>query len=143
MKAPPYDVARYLLGQGQLFVQLDPRAQGVRVPEHLRSKTRVCLQFAYDMPVPIHDLEVSTHGISGHLSFAGVAHYVFVPWTAAFALCDETGKGIVYQENMPPEMDPSDLFAEEHTEPKRPRLTLIKGGKSEAPRGPHAPKGAA
>lgn len=98
------DVGRALLLKGSVFVHLDPRVQGVVVPEWLRDQPQLVLQVGLDMPVPIPDLRVDGNGVFGTLSFKGSPFTCAVPWDAVYALVGDDGRGMVWPESMPPEI---------------------------------------
>lgn len=101
---PKLDVARYLLAQGSLFVHLDPRVEGVVVPQWYRSEPQLVLQIGFDMPVPIPDLQVDDEGIYGTLSFNRAPFTCKVQWDAVFALAGDDGRGMVWPDSMPEEI---------------------------------------
>ena len=101
---PKLDVARYLLDQGSLFVHLDPRIEGVVVPQWYRSEPQLVLQIGFDMPVPIRDLQVDAEGIYGTLSFNRSPFTCRVQWDAVFALAGDDGRGMVWPDSMPDEI---------------------------------------
>ena len=47
-----------LLKVAWVYVHLDPRREGVVLPEFLREQPRLVLQYGYNMPVPMHDLTI-------------------------------------------------------------------------------------
>lgn len=93
-----------LLKEAWVYVHLDPRRDGVELPDFLRQQPRVVLQYGYNMPVPIHDFNVDAHGISATLSFQRVPHATFVPWAAVFALTDGEQRGVVWEEDVPKDL---------------------------------------
>ena len=101
---PKIEVARYLLSQGSLFVHLDPRIDGVVVPQWYRSEPQLVLQIGFDMPVPIPDLQVDSEGIYGTLSFNRSPFTCNVQWDAVFALAGDDGRGMVWPDSMPNEI---------------------------------------
>ena len=101
---PKKDVARALLLRGSLFVHLDPRAEGVVVPEFLKDQPQLVLQLGLDMPVPIPDLKVGDEGVHATLSFQRSPFTCEVPWDAVFAMAGDDGRGMVWPESMPPEI---------------------------------------
>ncbi|MGD8316273.1 MAG: ClpXP protease specificity-enhancing factor SspB [Myxococcales bacterium] len=116
---PKLDVARYLLAQGSLFVHLDPRVEGVLVPQWYRSEPQLVLQIGFDMPVPIRDLEVDDEGIYGTLSFNRSPFTCRVHWDAVFALAGDDGRGMVWPESMPEEIS-QEIEREAGREPPLP-----------------------
>lgn len=123
---PKKDVARGLLLRGSIFVHLDPRKPGVQVPTWLREQAQVVLQLGLDMPVPIPDLRVDDSGVFGTLSFQRSPFTCSVPWSAVFALVGDDGKGMVWPEDLPPE-----IAAEVEREALRP--TEVAGPAASAP----------
>src|SRR6185295_9928918 len=101
---PKKDVARALLLRGNLFVWLDPRHEGVRVPVQFAGQPELVLQIGLDMPIPIPDLRVDDQGVHGTLSFQRTPFACFVPWDAVFALADDHGHGRVWLESVPAEI---------------------------------------
>ncbi len=101
---PKKDVARALLLRGSLFVHLDPRVEGVRVPAWLCDQPQLVLQVGLDMPIPIPDLRVDDEGVFGTLSFQRSPFTCQVPWEAVFAVVGDDGRGMVWPESMPPEI---------------------------------------
>jgi hypothetical protein len=93
-----------LLKDAWVYVQIDPRRDGVALPDFLRQQPRVVLQYGYNMPVPIHDLVIDERGISATLSFRRVAHATLIPWAAVFALSDGEQRGFVWPEDVPPDL---------------------------------------
>jgi len=101
---PKKDVARGLLLRGTVFVHLDPRRERVAIPEWLRTQPQVVLQIGLDMPVPIPDLRVDDTGVLATLSFQRTPFTCSVPWEAVFALVGDDGKGMVWPDDLPPEI---------------------------------------
>lgn len=98
------EVARMLLVKGSVFVHLDPRVQGVIVPDWLRRQPQLVLQVGLDLPVPIPDLEIDEDGVFATLSFNRSAFSCRVPWDAIFALVGDDGKGMVWPNSLPEEI---------------------------------------
>jgi len=101
---PKRDVARALLLRGCVFVHLDPRVTGVAVPDWLTDQPQLVLQIGLDMPIPIPDLRVDAAGVYGTLSFQRAPFTAQVPWDAIFALVGDDGRGMVWPEDLPPEI---------------------------------------
>jgi stringent starvation protein B len=116
-----------LLEQSGVFVHLDPRIQGVVVPDGFRRQPELVLQFGLNMAVAIKDLDVDDEAVSGTLSFARRPFWVKVPWNAVYALVsDEDQRGMVWPEDAPRE---SKLSQGSHARPRS-------RGRSCAPWGP-------
>ena len=101
---PKKDVARALLLRGNVFVHLDPRRPGVTVPQWLQTQPQLVLQVGLDMPIPIPDLRVDDAGVYGTLSFQRAPFTCTVPWSAVFALVGDDNKGVVWPDDLPPEI---------------------------------------
>ena len=151
---PKKDVARALLLRGSVFVYLDPRRDDVAVPVWLADQPQLVLQVGLDLPIPIPDLRVDDDGVYGTLSFNRAPFTVVVPWDAVFALWGDDGMGMVWAEDMPPEIaaevEQAVKRGEEPEEPERlparrdkkaamkrdapapHRLRAIEGGASES-----------
>ena len=105
MEFPPKkELLLALLTESVVQVHLDGRAQGVELPEWLRTESRVILDIGYDMPVPILDLEIDDQGFRCTLSFQRTPFLCRVPWEAIYGIIDAEQRGAVYVEDMPPEL---------------------------------------
>lgn len=98
------DVSLALLEQSSVFVHLDPRRDGVVVPPWLRKQPRLTLQVGLNMAIAIPDLYVDEQGMSCTLSFNRSPFHCHVPWTAVFAMVGEDGRGMLWPEDVPPEL---------------------------------------
>ncbi len=101
---PKKDVALFLLQRSSVFVHLDPRSDDVIVPAGFKREPRLVLQVGHSMAVPIPDLTVNDDGWSGTLSFRRVPFRCVVPWTSVFAMVGQDGQGVVWPEDVPPEL---------------------------------------
>lgn len=98
------DVALALLEQATVFVHLDPRTDKVFVPPWLKRQPQLVLQVGLNMAIPIPDLEVDDAGLSCTLSFNRSPHHCQIPWGAVFALVGDNGRGMVWPDDVPPEV---------------------------------------
>jgi len=104
-KLPPKkDVLLALLEQSSARVHLDPRPADVRVPSWFKKQPQLILEIGLNLPVPIRDLEVTDEGVSCTLSFNRTPHFCLVPWSAVYALVGENGRGMVWPDDIPPEV---------------------------------------
>lgn len=101
---PKKDVALALLERASVFIHLDPRSDEVLVPAWFKKQPQLVLQVGLDMAVRIPDLEVGDEAIACTLSFSRRPHYCFVPWTTVYALVGEDGRGMVWPDDVPPEI---------------------------------------
>ena len=121
MKLDKQTVMLELLKEAWVYVHIDPRRDGVLLPDFLREQPRVVLQYGYNMPVPIRDLTVDERGISATLSFRRVTHSTFIPWAAVFAMTDGEQRGMVWQEDLPPDLQLAEApESSETAEAKKP-----------------------
>ncbi len=97
-------VALELLERTSLFIHLDPRRAGVLVPQNFSKQPQLVLQVGLNMAIPIVDLDVGDEGISCTLSFNKRPHFCFLPWESIYALIGEGGGGMVWPEDVPPEV---------------------------------------
>lgn len=128
MPAPPLlppkkDVTLALLKQSSIFVHLDPRQKGVRVPEGFKKQPQLVLQLGLNMAVPIPDLDVGEEGIGCTLSFNRTPHYCWIPWQAIFALVGENHRGMVWPDDVPKEV--ADQSAQQQRRDAAPKLRAV------------------
>jgi stringent starvation protein B len=127
------DVALALLEQASVFIHLDPRRDGVQVPVGFKKQAQLVLQIGLNMVVKIPDLEVDDEGISCTLSFNRRPHYCHMPWGAIYALVDESGRGMVWPDDVPPEVVAQQREgAKKSTATPRPRLRAVDAPGAEA-----------
>jgi stringent starvation protein B len=127
------DVALALLEQASVFIHLDPRKDGVQVPVGFKKQAQLVLQIGLNMVVKIPDLEVDDEGISCTLSFNRRPHYCHMPWASIYALVDESGRGMVWPDDVPPEVVAQQREGAKKTAPAaRPRLRAVDATDAEA-----------
>src|SRR6185295_6230730 len=90
-----------LLREGWTSLHLDARRPGVIVPSHLRGEAHLVLQYGYDLPISIPDLEIDDYGVRATLSFQRTPHLTVVPWSAVYVVACDDGRGVLYQEDVP------------------------------------------
>jgi stringent starvation protein B len=116
--APPKkDVAFALLEGSDMFVHLDPRAAGVDVPVGFRKQAQLVLHVGMSQPGPTPDLRCDDAGITCTLSFNRQRHFCVIPWSAVFALIGLDGRGMVWPESVPPEVQAQAARAKEEPAP--------------------------
>src|SRR5438477_1203440 len=93
-----------LLREGWTSLHLDARRPGVVVPPGLRGEPHLVLQYGHDLPIPIPDLEVDDYGVRATLSFSRAAHRTVVPWSAVYVVVCDDGRGVLYSEDVPPDV---------------------------------------
>ncbi len=104
-KLPPKkDVCVALLEKSSVYLHLDPRKDQVAVPPWFKKQPQLVLQVGLNMAVPIPDLNVDDECVSCTLSFNRSPFFCWVPWTAIFALVGEDGRGMVWPDDIPPEV---------------------------------------
>jgi stringent starvation protein B len=95
------------LERGSVYIHLDPRREGVLVPQHFRSNPQLVLQIGLNFPIPIRDLEIDDRGVRCTLSFNRQPFYCIIPWSSVYALVTEEGEVTVWPSELPPEMTAS------------------------------------
>lgn len=121
-------VALDLLERTSVFVHLDPRRPGVVVPPGFLKQPQLVLQIGLNMAISIPDLDVADEGISCTLSFNKRPHFCRLPWSAIYALIGEQGGGMVWPEDVPPEVvSQQRAAAKKETKPRKPGLRAISG----------------
>jgi len=93
-----------LLREGWTSLHLDARRPGVVVPTQLHGEPHLVLQYGHDLPIPIPDLEVDDYGVRATLSFSRAAHRTVVPWSAVYVVVCDDGRGVLYSEDVPPDV---------------------------------------
>lgn len=121
---PKKDVALALLERASVFVHLDPRSDAVLVPAWLKKQAQLVLQVGLNMAVKIPDLDVGEDSVSCTLSFSRRPCFCQVPWSAVYALVGEDGRGMVWPEDIPPEVAAQ---TQPPQAPRRPSLRAIGG----------------
>jgi stringent starvation protein B len=131
---PKKAVALDLLERTSVFVHLDPRRAGVVVPPVFLKQPQLVLQIGLNMQIPIVDLEVEDAGISCTLSFSRRPHFCRLPWSAIYALIGQEGGGMVWPEDVPPEVVAQQRSGATKKEApaRKPALRAVDGGSSEA-----------
>lgn len=127
------DVALALLEKSSMFVHLDPRGERVLVPNWFRKQPQLVLQVGLNMAIPIPDLQVDDEGLSCTLSFNRSPHYCVVPWSSVYALVGEDGRGMVWPDDVPPE-----VAAQMQPKPAAQKPKLAAVGPATAPSEPSA-----
>lgn len=134
---PKKAVALDLLERTSVFVHLDPRRAGVVVPPVFLKQPQLVLQIGLNMQIPIVDLEVEDAGISCTLSFSRRPHFCRLPWSAIYALIGQEGGGMVWPEDVPPEVvaqqrsgagSSSGTSAKKEAPARKPALRALNGG---------------
>jgi stringent starvation protein B len=116
-KPPKQETFLSLLKEGWVSLHLDARSEGVVVPAPFSSQPHLALQYGYNMPIPIEDLEVTPAGVSASLSFSRIPHRTYVPWSAVYLITSTNGTGVLYQEDVPADVALSLVGEREKTNP--------------------------
>ncbi|MEB2311909.1 MAG: ClpXP protease specificity-enhancing factor SspB [Polyangiaceae bacterium] len=130
---PKKDVALALLENSTVFVHLDPRIDEVRVPAWFKKQPQLVLQIGLNMPVPITDLNLDEESVSCTLSFSRSPFFCFIPWHSVYALVGEDGRGMVWPDDVPPEVTAKTSEAPPPKVAERPRLRAVPASGEPAP----------
>jgi stringent starvation protein B len=98
------EVVSKLLEDGPVLVHLDARRPGVDVPDQHRSEPKLVLRLGHGLTPPIPDLDIDDSGIRATLTFRGKPFGCKIPWAAVYAVVAEDGRGLVWPEHVPPEV---------------------------------------
>ena len=101
---PKKEVATALLEEQSLFVHLDPRREGVVVPKWFMGQPQLVLQVGLNMAIQIPDLAIDDSGVTCTLSFNRSPFWCHLPWSAVYALVGEDGRGMIWPNDVPPEV---------------------------------------
>ena len=139
-KTPPKrDVMLALLqAADSVYVNFDPRRDGVVVPPQLKRQPRVVLQYGMNMAIPIPDLDVGEEGIGATLSFDRMPTWTFVPWSAVFAIVSQDQRGMLWEADVPREVQ-----VEQKKQPATAPTAVPDAPKSSGGKGAAAKTGAA
>jgi len=99
------DLLIALLAGAHAFIQVDGRAEGVELPEHLKTDPAVVLQLGYQLAVPIVDLTVDDAGVSATLSFRRTPFHCKIPWPAIYGMAGADGRGMLFPDDVPPDLE--------------------------------------
>jgi stringent starvation protein B len=122
-----------------VFIHLDPRRDGVRVPAWFKKQAQLVLQVGLNMAVNIPDLEVQDDSVSCTLSFSRSPFFCYVPWGAVFALVGEDGKGMLWPDDIPKEVAAQQAERKEKEQAReqvRERVRAVKSADSVEKPGP-------
>ena len=122
-----------LLDRGSVFVHLDPRRDGVTVPDWFGHKPQLVLQLGRNFAIPIPDLEVDDEGVRCTLSFNRSPFHCTLPWTAVYALVAENGEVTMWPSELPLELVPETAAVRRNqpstrgarTKAQRPRISVV------------------
>jgi stringent starvation protein B len=132
---PKKDVALALLEESSMFIHLDPRRPDVLVPKGFMGQPQLVLQVGLNMAIPIPDLHIDEAGISCTLSFSRAPFWCRIPWSAIYALVGEDGRGGVWAEDVPPEIQQQKQSAPSKSPAsKKPRAKLTAVGATDRAR---------
>jgi stringent starvation protein B len=130
---PKKEVALALLERSSVHVHLDPREAGVVVPPWFKRQPQLVLQVGLNLPVPIPDLRLDDEGMSCTLSFNRSPFYCVVPWVSVFAMVGDDGRGMVWPDQVPPEIAKQRPQEPEKDARRTPRRGPIEEAREEKP----------
>jgi stringent starvation protein B len=130
---PKKEVALALLERSSVHVHLDPRAPGVVVPAWFKKQPQLVLQIGLNMPVPIPDLRLDEEGLSCTLSFNRTPFFCVVPWPSVYAMVGDDGRGMVWPDDVPPEVASQARGRETEAAPAK-RPAIKRAEEAEGPR---------
>lgn len=91
-----------LLSNGRLYLTLDTRVKGVKVPSEHQGLSALTIVFGLDLPVPLDDMQVDRNGIAVTLSFERRPHHCVIPWDAVWYLVPAGDReGVLFGRSLP------------------------------------------
>lgn len=125
-----FESLRDFLTKGMTMVHFDGRHPDVIIPSELSNDFHVRLNFSFNFEP--RDLILNETGIGATLTFPSGMYWTFVPYDAIFSISSHVTKEFQFWT----ESTPSEFFNSHRVNeapqspptPKRPKLTLIKGG---------------
>jgi stringent starvation protein B len=93
-----------LLNAGRIYLTLDTRVAGVKVPSEHQGKAALTLLFGLDLPLALEDLFIDDMRIAVTLSFSRCQHHCVIPWDAVWYIVPKgEKKGVIFEPSLPPE----------------------------------------
>lgn len=107
------------------IVYARPDVPGVVLPTHLRTQPFVAFGFDTKGPFPIANLVLDNKGVGADMTFdpSKVAHQddvvstCFFPWAAVYAIIELGGKGLMWREDAPAEIESHYTITSHVTDP--------------------------
>lgn len=91
-----------LLKANHIYLTLDTRVEGVKIPSEHQGKSALTIIFGLDMPTPLKDLAVDDNGIEVTLSFERSLHHCSIPWDAVWYMVPVGDReGILFEHSLP------------------------------------------
>ncbi len=121
------------MGRGLVMVHLDPRREGVVVPDRFASDPVLRLNLAHGFNLPAFDIDDNrVHAI---LSFGGYNFGCTLPWRSIFAMTRpaEAHAGVAWPDSAPPEARSSLLQSDLEILPRPTHLRAVEDPPEEAP----------
>lgn len=89
------------LEQGDAYLILDPRKDGVVAPPNLCKQSSLMLLFGYSLVIPIRDLQITDERVTATLSFDRSPFWCSIPWDAVFGVKGDGEVGIGWPDDFP------------------------------------------
>jgi stringent starvation protein B len=89
-------------GAPSVYLHLDARRDGVKVPEHFRKQENLVLKVGYMLAPPIN-IVLGDDAVTCTLSFNRTPFACELPWEAIYAIVFEDGRAAVWPDDIPPE----------------------------------------
>ena len=113
-------------GAPTVFLHLDARREGVKVPENHRTNPQLILRVGYMLTPPIN-LDLGDEAVTCTLSFNRAPFFCVIPWDAIYAVVGDDGRAAVWPDDIPPEA--ARLKEAVH---RTPALTAVPSGEGDA-----------
>ena len=91
-------------GAPTVFLHLDARRAGVKVPENHSTNPKLILRVGYMLTPPIN-LDLGDEAVTCTLSFNRAPFFCVIPWDAIYAVVGDDGRAAVWPDDVPPEAE--------------------------------------
>lgn len=91
-------------GAPTVFLHLDARRAGVKVPENHSTNPKLILRVGYMLTPPIN-LDLGDEAVTCTLSFNRAPFFCVIPWEAIYAVVGDDGRAAVWPDDVPPEAE--------------------------------------
>lgn len=90
------EVFEVMIEEGMVMVTLDPRMEGVEVPQQFQGSSELHLNFSHMFH--IDDFDYDQEGVRASLSFQGTRYFCDIPWSSVSRLYShESGQQAVFE----------------------------------------------
>lgn len=92
------------MASGAVHVYVNPRMQGVQLPDIYRRDSRVCLAYGDCLPRPTENVQVDERGIKATLLLNEQPVDTTIPWSAVFYMETPAGGSAMWLDDYPDDL---------------------------------------